>query len=275
MKKDQEIEQLVKNIQSLLHKLESTFWDVYAYPSESDAEFSRYWEIEKQDKETWLYEGTKSLYLKICYFIELKEAPDYLNQFRKKFETTITNQEKAMKVYGGLYNDSEPAVIIHDEFREFLSAFPDFDYDLQKKNETNKLRLILDNTNSILSQTNTKVTNETSIYSKIKWLIEIIYPKVTNLGKARFIKKFKTYNPDILVPEISSAVEYKFIRKGLNIQDYIDQLKTDADNYEGDPEFKFFYAVVYFEDKTVINQAAFEAAVEAKKFPDNWEIIFL
>ncbi|WP_242203226.1 PD-(D/E)XK nuclease domain-containing protein [Aestuariivivens insulae] len=94
-----------------------------------------------------------------------------------------------------------------------------------------------------------------------------------NLGKARFVKKFTTYHPDILVPEISSAVEYKYIRKGAGIETYLDQIKTDADNYEGDPEYKFFYAVIYFEDKSVINPAGFKQAVIEKKFPENWTLI--
>ena len=68
-------------------------------------------------------------------------------------------------------------------------------------------------------------------------------------------------------------MEYKYIRKGENIEKYIDQIKTDADNYKGDSEYKFFYAVVYFGDKAEHNPEAFKNAVNEKSFPDNWTIM--
>jgi hypothetical protein len=236
---------------------------------------STFFDIEKRDNETLLYHGTKRLYYKICLFLELKNVPLYYKSFTLKFKDRIENEELTMESYGGLYNDSEPSMIIHDQFRDFLSAFVEFDNGFAKKLETNKLKLILENTNSILAKTATTITNETSIYSPIKWITDIIYPTTRNLGKARFIKKFSTYHPDILVPEISSSVEYKFIRKGEKYEKYLDQIKTDADNYEGDPEYKYFYAVVYFENKNEINKGAFEQAIKEKKFPENWTLIAL
>ncbi|RYZ91414.1 MAG: hypothetical protein EOP04_00565 [Proteobacteria bacterium] len=275
MNKEKEIDRLAKEIAKELGKLESTFWDVFVAPSETDEAPSRYWDFEKRDHETWLFHGTRRLYYKICFFLELKANLSFLEMFKKEFESTIKDETATMESYGGLYNDSEPSMIIHDRFRDFLSVFPEFDYELLNKAETNKLRLILENTNSILARTKAKVTGEASIYNPIKWLTEIIYPNTRLLGKARFIDKFTTYHPDILVPEISSAVEYKLIRTGKNPGVYIDQIKTDADNYIGDLEYKFFYAVVFFENKSEINPKAFDLAVKKKKFPDNWEIMAL
>jgi len=276
MTKETEIEWMVKEIQSMLHKLENTFWDWFVSPGYEESKVrSTFFDIEKRDNETLLYHGTKRLYYKICLFLELKNVPLYYKSFTLKFKDRIENEELTMESYGGLYNDSEPSMIIHDQFRDFLSAFVEFDNGFAKKLETNKLKLILENTNSILAKTATTITNETSIYSPIKWITDIIYPTTRNLGKARFIKKFSTYHPDILVPEISSSVEYKFIRKGEKYEKYLDQIKTDADNYEGDPEYKYFYAVVYFENKNEINKGAFEQAIKEKKFPENWTLIAL
>lgn len=279
MSKDKEIEWITKEIQNTLQKLENTFWEFFVGPSygldESPIDHLSYREIEKIEKETWLYHGTKMLYHKICLFLELKNLPLYYHEFVSKFKDIIEVEKDVLKSYPGLYNDSEPAMVIHDKFREFLSAFVEFDYEEIRKMKTNKLRLILDNTNSIIAKTKTNVTNETSIYRPIKWLIELIYPDTRPLGKARFIKKDWTYHPDILVPETSSAVEYKLVRSGEKYGKYLDQIKTDADNYEGDPEYKYFYAVLYFEIKSEINQAAFTKAIREKNFPDNWTIIAL
>lgn len=279
MTKEQEIDWVAKEIQAMLHKLENTFWDFFVSPDYEDDRSKKdqfsFYKVEREDKETWLYHGTKMLYNKICLFLELKNLPLYYQAFHNKFNNIIEDNKQVMKSYGGLYDDSEPSLIIHDQFREFLSAFVEFDTGFSQKVETNKLKLILENTNSILNKTNTKITNETSIYSPVKWITEIIYPTTRALGKARFIKKFVTYHPDILVPEISSAVEYKYIKKSESYEKFIDQLKTDADNYNGDPEYKYFYAVVYFECKTDINKAAFEQAIIEKKFPDTWTLIVL
>lgn len=276
--KKKEIELLSKDISTLLHKLEVTFWEVYVNP----ANYDDYWEdehgqphfdYEKEDNRAWLFHGTRELFYKICLFLELKNVPLYYKMFIDKFQPIINDEKKLTKIRGPLYTDDEPSMTIHDEFREFLRSFQEFNTDYFKKLEVNKLKQILENTNSIIKNTKTKITNETSIYKPVKWLVEIVYPTTRTLGKARFIKKFTTYHPDILIPEISSAVEYKYIRKGAGIETYLDQIKTDADNYEGDSEYKFFYAIVYFEDKSEINPAGFKQAVIEKKFPDNWTLI--
>lgn len=278
--KRKEIEVLSKEISTQLHKLEVAFWEVYVYPSEFDDYYEGehgqiYYDYERADKKTWLFYGTRTLYYKICLFLELKNVPLYYKMFTDKFQPIINDINKVTESRGPLYEDAEPSMIIHDDFREYLRSFQEFDTDYFKKLEVNKLKQILENTNSIIFKTKTKVTNETSIYTPVKWFVEIVYPTMRGLGKARFIKKFSTYHPDILIPEISSAVEYKYVRKGSEIETYLDQLKTDADNYEGDSEYKFFYAVVYFEDKSEINPAGFKQAVIEKQFPENWTFIQL
>lgn len=273
MAKGHEIDTLAKEIQRLLAELEGYFWDVRVQPSYESGALSRYEESARDDKETWLFHGTKQLYYKICLFLELKNVPVYLNIFVSKFGPFIDDKMSVMTDRGPLYEESEPSMIIHDDFRDFLSGFPEFAHN--KKAETNKVRLILENTNAILAKTATIPKSETPIYNTVRWFIEIVYPQTRSLNKARFIKKFKTYRPDILIPETSSAIEYKLVKKGKNTGDYLDQIKTDADSYEGDPEYKFFYAVVYFQDKNDLNKAAFDHAVVEKSFPENWMIIAL
>lgn len=280
--KQKEIEFLSKEISNQLHKLEVAFWEAYVHPEnfedndyyeDEDGRIHHYYDYEKEDKKTWVFYGTRALFYKICLFLELKNAPLYHRMFTDKFLPIINDQKQVKESRGPLYADDEPSMIILDDFREFLRSFQEFNTDYFKKLEVNKLKQILENTNSILSKTNTTVTNETSIYKPVKWLVEIVYPTMRSLNNSRFIKKFSTYKPDILIPEISSAVEYKYIRKGAKIETYLDQIKTDADNYTGDPEYKFFYAVVYFEDKAEINPAGFRQAVIEKKFPENWILL--
>jgi hypothetical protein len=276
MTRDKEIETIVRDIQELLKELESVFFNVFVAPiyyGDEPEERSIYTNYLEDDNETWLFHGTRRLYYKICYFLELKNVPIYLSMFRETFSSKIDNQEKVLESYRGLYNDDEPSMIIHDRIRDFLSALPEFHDEKLLKPEGNKLKMILENTNFVLAKTKTKVTNETSIYRPVKWFVDLVYPTTRRLGKARFIEQFTTYHPDILVPELNTAIEYKFIKKGSNIESYLTQLKTDADCYKGDPEYRFFYAIIYFEDKGEINLSAFSNAIREKEFPENWIIL--
>jgi len=277
MTKNLEIEYLAKDIQRALSTVEFHFFEDFVIPSynEEPSDRNDFIRSLEEDSRTYLYYGTREVFFKICLFLELKNLPLYRTMFVKKFAKTIESEKLTLESYAGRYNDSEPSLIIHDEFRDFLSAFHEFNFDQMKKFETNKLKLILENTNSIISKTNVNVTNETSIYTPVKWFTEVIYPQTKKLNKARFIKKFGTYQPDILIPEISSAVEYKFIRKGQNPEKFLNELKVDANNYTDDPDYKIFYAVIYYKDKGELNPEAFKQAVLEKEFPDYWIIMAL
>lgn len=274
MNNDTEIEQLSKDILAALINMEAIFWDVYVGYGQYDEPTKRD-KYERDDNETLLFEGTKELYYKICFFFELKNAPIYLLVFTEKFGKIISDSKKVTDSRAPMYMESEPSMIILDEFRTFLSPFIEFKDSASKRLVTHHLQLVLENTIPILSKTNTTVKNERSIYEVVKWYIEVIYPQTRRRNNARFIKKFSTYKPDILVPEILSAVEYKYVRTGKNIETFLTQLKTDADNYTGDSEYKYFFAVVYLKDKTTVNPASYKEAIIEKKFPENWTILIL
>ena len=269
MTESETIGSLAKEIQRSLREMEGIFWEVAVASSYYDGNRRS---DDQDDEETWLFHGTRVLYYKICLFFELKRLPFYLKMFKDKFAEHIDSVEFVTNSRAPLYENSEPSMVILDNFRDFLSPFHEFDFSIISKGDSNKLKLILENTIPILTKTGTNIISETSISEPVKWIIEIFYPNA-KLNSSRFIKKFKTYKPDILVPEVSSAVEYKYIRKGKNIGDFLDQLKTDCDNYDGDQEYKYFYAVVYFEDKSQYNPEAFRKGVNEKGFKENWYIM--
>jgi hypothetical protein len=275
--KNSDLEYIVTEILKLKSTLQSYYWDVYIEPNVHPYSTAQqeYLESQNRDKETYILYGTRRLYYCICVFLELKNVPSYLKMFVDKFNTIIEDKEEVVKGIGPLYEDSDPSMKILDHFDDFLNTFPEFDYGNKKNKTEDKLHELLKETNNILIKTKTKVSNETSIYKSVKWFIELIYPSTRNLNTARFIRKFSTYHPDILIPEISTAIEYKFIKKSENVNKYLDQLKTDADNYIKDVEYNFFYAVVYYEDKTELTQSSFIHAVKEKHFPSNWIIIGL
>ncbi len=205
MNSQNEIDFIVKAINEQLADLESKAWDVYVEPSEfpENVDSKNYYYItERDDKKTYLFYGTRMLYFKIILFLEYKNLPYYLELFKSKFSNIIDNPEAVRKTEGPKYDESEPSMIILDDFREFLYSFVEFGYNNRIKIEHNKLKLILQETNNLIKISQAVVTNEASIYKAIKWFVEIVYPTSRSLNKARFIRKFGTYNPDILIPEI-------------------------------------------------------------------------
>ena len=160
------------------------------------------------------------------------------------------------------------------EFKRLLGPFKVFDYRHHKEEETKRLETILRNTDFILNNINAEINNETDIYKQIKWILGLYYPSCRQKSKASFIQEFKTYNPDILIPELKTAIEYKYIKsKEDNIDDFIDQIKVDATNYIDDHCYENFIAVIYFKSTSIATPESIEVAWKAKKFPNNWELV--
>ncbi|WEK36153.1 MAG: hypothetical protein P0Y53_01450 [Candidatus Pseudobacter hemicellulosilyticus] len=261
-----EIEQLAREIRELLSKLDTTFWEVHVEDRDMVNGTDRHDNIE------WLFHGTRRLYYKICLFLELRGLNAYLEMFRSRYANAVYDRDDSLQGSMLRYSEYEPSMIILEEFRDFLSVFPDV-RSREREKSTDRLRMILDNTRSILTQTNTQPENEAKVYNAVRWFIDVVYPSTRHGGSTRFQKKFTNYKPDILIPELQSAVEYKYVRSGKSFGTYLDQLKTDADSYTGDPDYKYFYAVVYFENSGELSPHGFNHGVTEKQFPDNWTVI--
>lgn len=260
----------------MINDLQSTGWDAYIEPAinpRSAPVDPLYIDDDINDKEQWFFYGMGLLYKNICVYLETKDLYDYLKVFRSKYENDIHERKKVTDVVGPRYSMSEPSLKMLREFVDVLSPFRDFDLDTKKKRGNSNLRQILENSRLIIEKLKVEIKNETTIYKSVKWIIELSYPSTRGLNKARFIKKFATYQPDILIPEIGVAIEYKYVKSGTNVNVYLDQIRTDSLNYTFDIDYNHFYAIVYFEDKSEFIPSSFAHAVKEKGFPENWEVI--
>jgi len=219
----------------------------------------------------WIYEELKQLYHRILTYLEAKELPQLATIFKSKTEIKLSSQKTALNT--AVLGSSDPYLTILDDFQTFLSCFQAFDTSHTGDRKFEILENILSNTAGVLKHNRITFKNEADIYREMKWFIDIAYPSSRSLNKARFIKKFTTYRPDILIPEIETAIEYKLIQTGDNVETYIDQLKTDADNYTRDPDYSIFYAVIYVADKSIASKKSIEHSWAEKEFPKNWKLI--
>lgn len=267
-----EIKHLEEQIKRTLSYISNIFYEISLREEvgfeESDEEYPG---VNKQ----LLSLRIRDLYYLILAYLEIKEMFLFRELFKEKFETRIANDDGLQKAIC-YYPDEQPELLIIQDFEQFLKVFGFFDNSFQKNEELTKLKSILQNTDFVLKNCNTEVNNETDIYKQVKWVLGLYYPKCRNKSKARFIQQFKTYNPDILIPELKTAIEYKYVNSSTdNIDDFIDQVKIDATNYVGDTDYENFIAVIYIEDSSIATPEHINEAWKSKRFPKNWELIVI
>jgi len=268
MDNQKNIEFIVSNIKSTLLSVDSDhFRHFMGQANEPD-----YHEEHNGWTDNWLETRIVDLYYHIAAFIELCGMPHYLEMFKKKFESRIENKTDLLAA-SILFPEGDHELIILDDFRRLLAIFWQFSYSYNETEKSKKLHQILSHTDFILKRTNAKVTNESDIYKQVKWVLDLYYPDARHKGRASFIRQFKTYSPDILIPELHTAIEYKYIREASNIDDFIDQVKVDADNYKGDRLYEHFIAVLYIEDSGIATRDNINKAWDEKRFPENWQLI--
>lgn len=230
---------------------------------------------EENETLSWIHETLKRIYLLILAYLELKGLTMVADTFRKRYEDKLEDPVFMLNEKWSPLDEARSNRLSRlDEFEDFLLPFHEFDvFREEKRISGSYLENILKNTGFIIKRTNTVVTNETSIYKAVLWFIEILFPE-SLIGLAPiFPGKFKKYKPDLHVPELQTAIEYKYIREGDHPEDYIDEVLVDAKNYKGDDRYQFFIAVLYFENNTEFKLEAIESCWKQKNFPATWKLV--
>lgn len=263
-----ELEYIEQEIKSWKRALSKEHFDLMHDQSEYDLEFG-----DGAGKDH-LVEGLRFLYYHILAYLEAKGMPQFLANFQKRYSSLI---EKDSPLHSEETMDFEgyPVLKVLVEFDYILAPFKAFDSAFAKKEEINHLQEVLKGTRYILQNVKAKLSSETSIYKEVEWVLKLFYPKARKAKQSDFRGYFKEYKPDVLIPELKTAVEYKYIRKDKNIDDYIDQVKVDAINYKGDYRFENFIAVLCLEDAGHAPEANIRKSWSDKGFPNNWDLVIV
>ena len=263
-----ELEYIEQEIKDWKRRLASEHFDLEHDQSKIDADFGG------GAGKYYLTNGLKTLYHLILAYLEAKGLQDYAKRFRLKYEN-ILEEKSPLHSDTILDLEHDPELRVLHEFSQVLSPFKAFDYSFGKKEEINHLHEVLKGTRYILKNLKVQLTNETSIYKEVEWVLKLFYPKAREAKKTQFHGYFKEYKPDVLIPELKTAIEYKYIRKGKSIDDYIDQVKVDATNYKGDYRYDSFIAVLCLEDAGQAPEENIRKAWDDKGFPDNWDLVIV
>lgn len=270
---DKQINYLVEQIKSRINGLGSEYFQHSMQIQYAEDDYNPQ---DRSEKEEWIFETLGRIYILMVAYFDMKKLSGFRDLFIQKYSDKIENRSFMLESSGVPYGDTYDILLRLREFGDFLLPFKEFDiFREEKRMSTNILESVLKNTHLIISRTNTSITNETSVYNQVKWFLELLWPK-TGLGKLpEFQGEFKYYTPDLHIPDIEVAIEYKLIREKDHPENHIDAVKLDSVNYKGNGNYKIFYAVLYFLNNKNHKEENIQQCWNNKEFPENWRPIFV
>lgn len=160
-----------------------------------------------------------------------------------------------------------------EKMKRFLKAFRGFDIVKNENLGLLFLENILSSTSVILSDLKIIPKSETEVYNGVKHVINSTFPDYIGLTES-FYKQAKHYKPDVLIPSINTAVEYKFARNKERLIKTIEEILIDVNGYSDHSLYKIFYAVFYV-SSGVVNNERFKVIWDSYDFPLNWKPILV
>jgi hypothetical protein len=265
-----EITYLKTQIIDLAKIIDSNYYEYQILSTEGEY----YHQEEASDILRFIHICIQRLYKAICVYLEDEDLKSYLESFKEKFKNRV---EDFKEITIGLEmpedSDSLVSLPIASDIKSFLSPFIFFSTAKSDSTEYDRLLNILKSTSQILAKTKEDKSSEAPIYNEVAWVLDF-YFKVRRGFPTGFRGKFGSYRPDILIPEVFTAIEYKYVREKALLNPHLDALRSDANNYTGDYEYNYFVAVICFE-KLLFTEENIRTAWDEKIFPSNWELVIV
>jgi hypothetical protein len=217
----------------------------------------------------------QALYLATVAHIDANQLPGYLDQFYETLGKRFDSKELAE-----LSPSEDWPPYLHSPYLSKLRLFLgplgiNAGSDLYRQKAGIKcLESLLENTAHLLKLLKIKPKSETQVSRPVREVVKLMFEGSRNPPAGRFIKTFKYYKPDILVPDLSVAVEYKFIPSLNALNAALAGISDDAMGYTADPQYRLFYAVFYFA-RSLVSEKRFGAAWAEKRFPKEWVPIYV
>lgn len=257
------------SIKSWLEELDSLFHYLESYADVSEEYTNK--EIIQAKKKRFEYLSERVFNLCMAYF-ETRDLRNYSLKFEEKLKPFLEDKRKLFSSYSHFVEEEQSALTTM--FWQFLDAFPAFG-SIEEPSGKDYLREILKNTTLILKDKKIKPTNETDIYNAVSIHCKAIFHDSRFAPFAEpFNKTAKQYKPDILVPSLNCAIEYKYAKSEKGLARTIDEILIDVKGYSDHPVFRDFFAVFYINPGLVAEERCNQMWKE-KDFPANWEAIFI
>ncbi|MCE3227937.1 MAG: hypothetical protein K0S32_2488 [Bacteroidetes bacterium] len=209
-------------------------------------------------------------------YLEMKNVPLYIHRFKEKISPYYEDMNALPTLNGTDIYGVEKCIIV-EEYRKILYPFRAFGGGEEKYlARLDILENILENTGFILRDRNIIPDREAVVYNAVKIVCEATFPGEAQFdgGHHPFYQQAKCYKPDILIPYLNCAVEYKFAKTETDLIRTIDEILSDVPGYSNHSVYKLFYAVFYVKTG-IIQKKKFSEVWRSKGFPENWKEIIV
>lgn len=232
------------------------------------------------DLSTWEYqenfrEYAENVFKLIISYIEEKRQPEYLAEAKATLRPLLS-YERIREEHFNRSTDGIQNMFLHEAWA-FLSAYDSFGKNdlshLMQRTGISYLETILRNTAVIIHHRKITPKNETEVYRAVADICLAVYPASSNLDSP-FIKIAGEYKPDVLIPSLNCAVEFKYAKTAPKLKATIEGILGDVQNYSDHPVYKLFYAVFYVKPD-IWGAQKFEEVWKENNFPPNWKGIYI
>lgn len=254
------------------HQIDWSNWEVRAekshppqYLLDGDDEFIRPFQ-----------EILEGIYLNIICYLDKQKLKHCLDTFFQIFGNNPSSLKHRDEFEIDHYGSGEPYSIFIAKINKFLSSF---EFTESSEDQYDRitglqyLETILKNTAVIISKNNLVPKSEADVYKAVKSTLSFVFTS-SKSPKSNFIKTAKEFNPDILIPELYAAVEYKYAADEQKLKSTIEQIAADVKGYTGDNDYRVFYAVFYVTED-FWGQDKFSRVWRDQNFPKNWMPIYV
>ncbi len=263
-------------IKKLLYEMSSIFTDIQLIEENHSGteDYEVFIEVDNlKDRFAYL---SKIVYNLMLVYFESKNLNNYSEKFKGELYAIIEDRNKALE---GKFSDDigEGFSVLTSKFWEYLAPFPFFgenDYEyLLKRTGLTYLVNILESTGIIIKASGEVPLTETQVYKAVRTVCKATFPSASYPSQA-LIQTAKCYIPDILIPALNCAVEYKYAENEQKLIHTIDEILIDVNGYDKNPTYKLFYAVFYVKPG-IWTKKRFDDVWEEKEFPENWKGIYV
>jgi hypothetical protein len=271
-----------EKIKNWLYKLNSLQWDLeqkytqQSYIHEPDIDTQMRLAEIIYDLEDEFFHIAEKIYLGMLTFFEHNGLPEHLETC-KRILNPFFKSKIALLVSGYHAPTGDQYSIFAATCWKLLSPFKVFDIESEderlKKEGLVYLEHILESTAVIISSLGIVPTKEAEVYDAVKIVTKATFPKVIYPTES-FQKEAKCYRPDILIPHLKCAVEYKYAMDVKRLIDTIDQILVDVKGYSHNRGYNLFYAVFYFKSG-ILTDKKFNSLWAEREFPDDWKGIIV
>ncbi|MBL1411102.1 PD-(D/E)XK nuclease domain-containing protein [Sphingobacterium faecale] len=265
-----------QKIKSIIAEMQTIYLDIQIREEvTSKREIDYEFDIRTEQLEDEFCTLAQSVYIISSAYIESKKMQNYYSDFANDLKFYLINKSNLLS---SSYHEESGE--IYSEFINklwrYLLAFPAFDGNnekILKRSGLHYLENILESTAFIVKELGIKPKKETEVYNGIKFIVQATFPN-THSPDISFIKTAKHYVPDVLIPSLNVAIEYKFARSLKRLTNTMDEILIDVKGYDNNPTYKIFYAVFYVK-AGILSPKRFHEIWKEKEFPENWKPIFV